>query len=300
MDKIFGWIIGAMLIVMVVPVILLWLGLGLLFVISTYWYVVIPVVAGGIAIYLAYKVQKANRTAAEAKRHQDQEFVAGQDRLRMNLEQCVSSAEVALKDIRKSVTEADRALEVAKREFADRAFAPFWEAVERAVNSLARTDAGINSVIKSSKTYAKQVGDLASPPPPFRADIDTLPDTTRVASKLSSVVRAAQKDFQFTMIYNQIRTNSILIAGFTNLGDALSGIGDRLEASIGGLADAISEVNEGNRSNSEAVVSSVANVREAMEVDANASRDHEAKLREMLDNIQRGRKPRSVHPKTFD
>ena len=273
-----------------------------IFLIVKLWFISLPAIAISLFIYFFNKSQKKKaaelqairaREASElaAAQRQKREYETTQRELRESLTHCVTSSEATVAEIKTQIADADVALGEAEHEFAEGAFAPFWDAVERAANQLAQSDTGINSIIQHSKTYGAQVARLDSSPPPFSIAINTLPDTTRVVSRMRLIVKAAQKDFHFATIYEQRKTNKILIAGFTNLADTLSQIGGRLESSISELTDSMSEIADTNRANTEELISSITSVREAMESDASASREHEEKQREMLDNIQRRKKP---------
>lgn len=55
------------------------------------------------------------------------------------------------------------------------------------------------------------------------------------SDRLRSIVGKAQRNFQFATIYEQRRTNQLLVAGFENLAQALDGIGFHIQSSIEAL-----------------------------------------------------------------
>ena len=245
---------------------------------------------------------KRKRTALyeAAGRQKKQKYETTQRELRDSLNSCVSSSAATVVDIRNRIVDSEKALTQAEHEFAEGAFAPWWDAIEHAANQLAKSDSGIKQIIQYSKSYRDAVTKLDSEPPAFRAGIDTLPDTTRTADRMRAIVREAQRNFQFASIYEQRKTNKLLIMGFTNLADALNCMSERLGASIDALSDSLADIAETNRANTEELISSANKLYERMEADSSAQREHERDQREMLDNIQRGRRPRRVYPKTFD
>ena len=113
---------------------------------------------------------------------------------------------------------------------------------------------------------------LDSTPPAFRLDIDTLPGATRTADRMHSIVRRAQKDFQFATIYEQRKTNQLLVEGFANLGQALNEMSYRLNASIDALSeslsDAIYDLSRSNRENTQELISEVGFLRVDSQSDA--------------------------------
>ena len=56
---------------------------------------------------------------------------------------------------------------------------------------------------------------------------------------MKAIVRTAQRDFQFATIFEQRKTNQILVAGFTNLGQALDQMTRQLSQSINDLSDSV-------------------------------------------------------------
>jgi hypothetical protein len=60
---------------------------------------------------------------------------------------------------------------------------------------------------------------------------------------MSRIARLAQRDFQFATIFEQHKTNRILIQGFTGLGEAIAEMTSRLEKAIGNLDDSVNRMN---------------------------------------------------------
>ncbi|MCX6913616.1 MAG: hypothetical protein NT167_11305 [Verrucomicrobia bacterium] len=174
------------------------------------------------------------------------------------------------------IQSAETSLDVAEREFEEGTFAPFWDAVEEAANTLAGINAKINTVISNSSQYSTGTSQLDTPLPPFELGIRTLPDASHTAKRMRIIVRRAQKVFHFATIYEQRKTNRILVAGFSSLGQAINDLGDSLAASIERLG--------------ETVATEFQITRDQAARDSEARRDHERQEIEMLDNIQRRKK----------
>lgn len=132
---------------------------------------------------------------------------------------------VSLRDL---VPEANKHLDKAEHEFKEGAFAPFWDEVENATNKLAAYHQGIYEVEHNAKVFSRRSLILSAKVPPFDIPIGDLPDARPIATRLSKVVRQAQKDFHFATIYEQRKTNQLLYAGFGTLASAI----DRMRASI--------------------------------------------------------------------
>ena len=211
-----------------------------------------------------------------------------QQGIHQNLVNCVTNAVKMFESLPEEIKTAELALDKAEEEFEDGAFVPFWDVVERAVTHLARFDQVINQILSQSCSYKLMLKDYDSPPPVFSLNIDKLPDASSTADKLQRIVRRAQKNFHFTTIYEQRKTNQILVQGFQSLGQALSDMTYRIESSIDALSEffsnSMSDLVRSNRENA-------LEIKDQLKTDSEARKNHEKKERDMLDNIQRRRKP---------
>ena len=71
--------------------------------------------------------------------------------------------------------------------------------------------------------------------PPFPITPESLPNPSPIINELYNLVRQGQKDFQFALIWEQIKTREVLIAGFTTLADAIKGIGATVNDSMNNM-----------------------------------------------------------------
>ncbi len=196
---------------------------------------------------------------------------------------------------------AEGYLEQAARDFEEGVFAPFWDSVERAATALGRFDEGVRDITEASSRYTGLVKVFDSVPPAFPLSVPTiskLAAATGTAEKMRGIVRKAQGDFQFATIYEQRKTNQILVKGFTSLGQALEQMTWRITGAIDDLATSVNRMSSRLEESVRAVDARLG----AMQADAAQYRDtalqsekarsaREAKTVEMLDNIQRNRKP---------
>lgn len=173
-------------------------------------------------------------------------------------------------------------------DFAEGAFEPFRDSIEQAAASLARYDVCIRSIKDTSSDYTALVkGPYEGTPPQFPIayqSVGRLSVGTTTAQRMEVIVRKAQRDFQFASIYNQRKTNQILVKGFTNLAQALEGVELQMSASIDDLAGS---VNESMR----AIQSRVGQTTEVIAKEASETAARQRKALEMLNNIQHGRRP---------
>jgi len=238
------------------------------------------------------EAQKEARRQREATQRQHE---AEQQWLHQRLLSLVNESTTIFQNLPVEIDKAERALSDAEEEFADGAFSPFWAAIERSVTHLAHFNHDIKQITNKFNYYESEKNKLDSAPPAFRLNINTLPDATCTADRMRSIVRPAHKDPHFATIYEQRRTSQILVEGFTSLGQAIDEMSYRLESSIGALeksfSGSISNLAASNRENAREITAGVDSVRGQLESDAKSRRDHEARERVMLDNIQRRRKP---------
>jgi hypothetical protein len=270
-------------------------------------------VVGSVIAYLIYKenekreLQEQEQREAEAEREAEakRQHLMAQERLRGSLEQYGQNALAAYAGIPAALLTAEELLDRAEHEYEDRAFTPFWEAVEGALHKLADSENLVQSISHIASSHADTAKAFEGPVEKFPVDVEAIrrlevADNTQ--QRMRSIVRLAQKDFQFATIFEQRRTTSVLIAGFETLGQAIAGLGDRLVSSLDSLSDQVRNLEYGLQERHAEMLSSLGDVVEGIQrasADAAEQRDtiaaRHAKAAEdqlaMLDNIQRRRKP---------
>lgn len=282
-----------------------------------YWQVSVPLI--GIAIFLVIQYQAEKKRAkreeedrrrqaireSEEKKRQE-EHSTNQKLILSRLTTLSSGATLALNSIPNAIASANLALDKAEKEFNEGVFAPFWDAVEIALDCLTQYDANIRTIAEHTTHFAETSKTLDSRPPTFIPDQAVIPDASGTVERLTAIVRRAQKIPDFAKIYEMRRTNRILVAGFANLGSAIENMGVRIHDSINGLAQtfdsAITSMSQQNAEYYRESLSAIENMRIQMASDSELSRDqlvseseahrdHEGKVEEMLDNIQRRKRP---------
>jgi hypothetical protein len=237
--------------------------------------------------------RKAEQVAEVARRKA--EYDRNQAFLRSQLATLSSRAISALGNIPNSIASANRALDKAEAEFSEGVFAPFWDAVETALGYLTQYDASVRMIAESTTLFIESSKTLESQPPTFIPESSTIPDTSAILERLKAIVRRAQKVPDFAKIYEMRRTNSLLVAGFANLGSAIDNMGLRIQDSIDGLAQtfdsAISSMSQQKAEYYQESLSAIETLREQLASDSEAQREHAGNVEGMLDNIQRRRRP---------
>lgn len=184
-----------------------------------------------IGLYSAYDDRKTKREAAEKAAR---DAAAREQWLRntqSQLERDQLSLRNSVNELAAIAAEAAAQLRHAESEFEDHAYAPFWDAIESTVSILGKYDSALASVRGAAERLDSTARQLGSPVS-SKALVTTLPDVVQPAHDLRTLVRRAQRDFQFAQIFEVRRTNAILVAGFQTLTTAIDGLGSRLESAI--------------------------------------------------------------------
>jgi hypothetical protein len=173
--------------------------------------------------------RRARKKAEDNKRKQDE------------VTAIVISSEKTLAFLPRIAERATEALNKSEHEFDERAFAPFWDAIEIAVNALASFNSDVRQIIANREQYHSIRQQIEGPATPFNVDLALIPDATYVAERMTQIVRKAQKDFQFSVIYEQRKTNRLLAGGFSSLGHAISNLSSTVHSSISDLRSALTD-----------------------------------------------------------
>lgn len=213
------------------------------------------IVLGCIAFSIVfYWQQKMNAEAAKARASElealrnEQEAQAQKKREQQEsyrgklLELCETSTS-AFEAIPKRLLNAEELLDLAEREFTDGAFSPFWDTIGKATGKLGNIRGSVKVIEDSAKKYTDTIHLYERSFPAFPIDLASVSKLDVVIAtevRLRVIVRQAQRNFQFAMIYEQHKTNDILVEGFQNLGDALFRLSEELSHSIAGLTEHMS------------------------------------------------------------
>jgi hypothetical protein len=177
---------------------------------------------------------------------------------------------------------AENHLDKAEVDFKENAFAPFWESIEKAANTLAQYYRSIRDIDTNFLNFKEKAKYYDGTPPKF-------PISTRAAKKmvvgkttsirLQTLVRQAQKNFQFSMIFEQRKTNKLLVSGFKNLNNALDEMTQSITSAIYDLNSIIDTVSSSIRDSSY----ELENTMESYQLD---QADREEKTIRLLEDIE--------------
>lgn len=194
----------------------------------------------GLGLYCTPALFRAVYSFFERAQIQQQQHIQHQKSLSIALSGHIKESAQAAASLSQLAGNADSWVEVAEREFAQRAFASFWDAIAAAASNLAEFNSRTHKIIAHAHQHRREASEFEGTPQPFHIGMDTLPDASRVAARMQRIVRKAQTDFEFAVIFEQRRTNELLFIGFNGLTDAVNGLGDRLQSSLDQLSEVVS------------------------------------------------------------
>ena len=149
--------------------------------------------------------------------------------------------------LRRGASRTRALLEKAERNFTERRFGPFWDAVDNTSTNLLGCRDLIRELTEDVRDYnARRLSldftffpELKSEFTPFRP---TLPEIGFVASDLKTLVRAAETDYEFASIYENRKTNVLLAKGFSNLIEGILHLGTEISGAITDLSSEVGDL----------------------------------------------------------
>lgn len=289
-----------------------WL-IGLLVVLAVWWtiwhwYITLPLGVIAVVIYLIVKANKEEKRRQAAKAQQEAEKAARlqchKEEQQRYYEQMIVLCDQSLAVFEwmpKLLISAEKHLNHAEIDFADGAFAPFWDSIEAAAKALGHFDECARRINHNLSSYGELIKKYEDTPPVFPLaprSIAKLEVGKATAERMQGIVRKAQCNFQFATIYEQRKTNQILVAGFVNLAQALNEMTWRITDSIDALRSSVDGMTSTLDESMRAIHSRMGDIAEEARQhykeilkEGSERRAREEKIIEMLDNIQRGRRP---------
>jgi hypothetical protein len=272
-------------------------------------------VAGAILLGLAEvrsrRERERERLEAEAARLRAEAAAKAAARAAAlaTLRRLAAEAQAAAGSLPIILGEAEIMVDRAQDELRQQVYSPFWEAMEEAASKLGAFQEALSLIDARRSTYRTQAAHLGGNVPPFTLGVSVLPDPTATNTRLNLLYRKAQSNPDYAKVYEQHRTNTILIAGFRSLGQAIERLGNRivdevsslatsmdcrlasLELSLESAAAAAAEQGAALRAELQRPRGADEAVLGQLRQDAEARSENERLALRMLDNIQRRKEP---------
>lgn len=126
-------------------------------------------------------------------------------------------------------------IELAKHEFQQRAYSPFWDAVERAVDSISDFKRDIDSLTSTVVSYRRNLKGFKHNFPKSPIDMSRIPNADPLLDELRAVVRLGQTDHEFASIWELRNTRKKLVQELSLLGGGVDDFHMTLQHSVGEL-----------------------------------------------------------------
>jgi hypothetical protein len=199
------------------------------------WILLIPailVVAAGVYADVAKQAKMIGKKwDAEVAQQQARLVRDATDATRTANERLVRGARL-VGSMRAHLDTANHALALAEHEFADRAFAPFWDAIETSATAIYSFREDVDQFEREALLYAQILSNRQHNFPAWPGALSPVPDHRDTLSRFRAQVRKGQTDRDFAIILEHRLTRAVLIAGFRNFGEVLSGLERSLSASL--------------------------------------------------------------------
>jgi hypothetical protein len=254
----------------------------------------------------AQKKEAAELAARMARDEADrQRYLAQQNKIGDQILSANEESITAFERVPLQLQSAENFLDQAESDYVEGAFAPFWDSVEKAALALAGFDEGVRKIEGNSKNYIDLVTQYRGKTPVFAVSPSSVPSlalASETSKRMNGIVRKAQRNFEFSVIYEQRKTNQILVAGFRNLAQALEEMTWRITSSLDDLRNSVDGMHSSLNASLSRIHEQTERIAAATEgYRADFAREsvgrgaREQKVLEMLDNIQRKRYPSFLH-----
>ncbi len=216
--------------------------------------VIAVIVGGALGGWRAGKetvaaVDRAGRRAARRRAaklaagmrvvRQESQQVADRRLFEKDLQTRLDGARELAQQLPALLRDAEAALDDADREFILRGLVPFWEAIERAAESLANFNDALEALAEKCRSYRRDSARLDAAAPPFTLGVAALPDPTHAARRMEETVERTRSDLDFSAIYELRKSGVIPAAGFHTLAHAIHGLPGTLSLSLKSLTSTI-------------------------------------------------------------
>lgn len=156
-----------------------------------------------------------------------------------SLHRVESDIERLLRELSRPLRDAEVSLDTAQSHFDQSTFSAFWDEIESATSHLAAFDQLTRRLSQYIGTHSS-IRKRSSPAHPLLSIQNRIPDPRPITNRLAVLCKKGQSNYHFASIYEHRRTNAILIAGFSTLGQAVSEMGSRIESSLNSMSQQLS------------------------------------------------------------
>jgi hypothetical protein len=149
------------------------------------------------------------------------------------------------KEIPDILTQADHQLDQAEKYYKDNAYVPFWNCIEKATNLLGtyhQSIRDIDSHFSSFTEIAKRYEGIAQGFPISTHGAKKLVIGETISERLHTLASQAQRNFEFTLIFEQRKTHKIPMSGIKTLFIALDEMTQSITSAVDDLNTSMANV----------------------------------------------------------
>jgi hypothetical protein len=194
-------------------------------------------IGGIIGFILPIKQAAANQAALDAQMHEKERQkreANGNERKQLeSLEQDMDTLHGTLEPL---LDQAALHVTRAESELMDDSVGAFWDEIEGATRRFAQYNNSVATILRLARDHSTRRSALPAEFQPSPLETRAIPDGDYLLSRMSKIVKQARRNPQWETIFQQRRTNDILVRGFENLGNALESLQDTVSSGFNDLA----------------------------------------------------------------
>lgn len=180
--------------------------------------------------------EEAQATLAAGRLAKDREKRESNERERNQLDSMVTDLSALHETLNPLLDQAALNISRAESELNDDSVGAFWDEIEAATRRFAQYNNSISVILKLTEDHARRSAALPSNFRPKVLEQQTLPDGEHLLSQMAKIVKRARRNPQWESIFQQRRTNDILVRGFESLGEAMESLQDTISSGFSDLA----------------------------------------------------------------
>lgn len=173
-----------------------------------------------------------------------------QKQARKSIVDSISHAKECYQRINYHYGEAGKYLVKAETAFKNRAYSPFWDAIENAALELGHFSENVRRLstkVQQYKKGEKQYEGYNQYSFPLKdaqiTHVRGICKNSKFQNKMRNILEKAQQDYEFSSIFEQRKTQKLIVAGFKNLEDVLTIVGNKTTSALETLNNTVQASN---------------------------------------------------------
>lgn len=204
----------------------------------------LAIIVGGVVAFFVWLHVSDSRERERKKEREKEERAREVER---GLQEAISDSRKCFRDLKRYHRLATKALDGAEGYFNDGVYSPFWDEVEKAALALGRFSESVRDLSNKLQDYLGWVAIYDGIPDAFPVTSEqfaALPQPNALSNRMRNIVHAAQRDFHFASIFEQRKTQKLLVAGFESFADVLNDVGNQITDHVEYLNTTVQTYNE--------------------------------------------------------